>query len=89
MRLDIGVNQEEYQLWVLLHRTSYAMRRAREYELKEAGVSGIQATVLILIKSAEKPLTIGDITKALFREPHTVSGLLSRMEKQGLIKRVP
>ena len=89
MQLDIGINQEEYRLWVLLHRTSYAMRRARELELKETGVSSIQATVLILIKSSEKPLTVGDITKSLFREPHTVSGLLSRMEKQGLIKRVP
>jgi len=76
-----------WPLWVLVHRTSYAMRRAREIELNKIGISDIQAAVLFTVKEAQNPLTPAEIARRLFREPHTVSALLSRMEKQGLLKK--
>jgi DNA-binding MarR family transcriptional regulator len=39
------------------------------------------------VKNSEGPATPADLSRWLFREPHTVSQLLIRMEKQGLLKR--
>jgi len=77
----------EYELWVLLHQACDAMSRAREDELREIGISKIQAAVLFIIKAIEGPATPAEISRWLFREPHTVFGLLKRMEKQGLVRR--
>jgi DNA-binding MarR family transcriptional regulator len=81
------VNNQDYELWVLLHQVSDAISKAREEELRQYGISMIQAGVLFIVKTAKAPVTPAEISRWLFREPHTVSGLLNRMEKQGLIKK--
>lgn len=78
----------EYELWVLLHQACDAMIRARENELRKFGISRMQAAVLFIVKAVEGPAIPAEISRWLFREPHTVSGLLERMEKQGLVRRV-
>jgi len=78
----------EYELWVLLHQACDAMGRARDDELREIGISKIQAAVLFIIKAIDGPATPAEISRWVFREPHTVFGLLKRMEKQGLVRRV-
>ena len=78
----------DYKLWVLLHQACDAMIRARENELRPIGISRMQAAVLFIVKAVTAPATPAEISHWLFREPHTVSGLLDRMEKQGLIRRV-
>ncbi|MBT3362444.1 MAG: MarR family transcriptional regulator [Chloroflexi bacterium] len=87
MESDLGTDRH-WPLWLLLHRTSYAMRRAREIELQKFGLSDIQAAVIFLVKEAETALTPAEIARRLFREAHTVSALLGRMEKQGLVKKI-
>ena len=77
----------EYELWVLLHQACDAMIRAREDELRKIGISRMQAAVLFIIKAIEGPASPAEIPRWLFREPHTVFGLLKRMEKQGLVRR--
>ena len=79
---------EEYRLWVLLHQTCDALSRARENELrKAAGISRMQAAVLFIVKAIAGPVTPAEISRWLFREPHTVSGILDRMERQGLVRK--
>ena len=78
----------EYELWVLLHQACDAMIRARENELRKFGISRMQAAVLFIIKAIDGQATPAEISRWLFREPHTVFGLLKRMEKQGLVRRV-
>lgn len=78
----------DYNIWVLMRQTRDAMTRARERELEKAGISSIQAAVLFTIQAIGPESTPAEISRRLVREPHSVSGLLSRMEKQGLIKRV-
>lgn len=75
----------ENELWVLLYKTAYLIRRCREIELSKKDTSWIQSSVLYQIKKAKIPPTPADISRLLFRKPHTISGLLNRMEKQGLI----
>lgn len=82
------VIDRDYELWVLLHQACDAMNRARANELRQVGISGAQAAVLFIVKAMKVPATPGEISRWLFREPHTVSGLLDRMEKQGLVRKV-
>jgi len=75
------------ELWAMLNQVYWAMVRATENELRPIGISMIGAAVLFLVKNAKTPATPAQISRWLFREPHTVSGLLNRMEKQGLVRR--
>ena len=78
----------DFELWSLLHQARDAIARARENELRQADISMIKAAVLFFVKSMDGPATPAKISRYLFREPHTISGLLDRMENQGLVRRV-
>ncbi|MFC1993668.1 MarR family winged helix-turn-helix transcriptional regulator [Chloroflexota bacterium] len=78
---------EDNSLWVLLSQTRDALYKAREKELSKFGISTTQAAAMLVIKQAKGPVTPSEIARWLFREPHSVSGMLSRMEADGLIKK--
>ena len=78
----------DYELWVLLCQACNAMSRARENEVRKFGLSMMQAGLLLIVKAIGERATPAEISRWLFREPHTVSGLLDRMEKQGLVRKV-
>ena len=78
----------DYNLWVLLRQTRDAIIKARARELQQYGISSIQAAVLFTIQAIGDSATPAEISRRLIREPHSVSELLSRMEREGLIKRV-
>ena len=87
MENDVTIDQD-YQLWVLLHQVCVATTRAREKELREVGISRMQATVLFWLKASNKSVTPAELSRLLFREPHTIFGLLNRMEQQGFVKKI-
>jgi DNA-binding MarR family transcriptional regulator len=73
--------------WRLLFRTFKALDRAREIELERIGVTTIQADVLHALKTANDPVTPAKLSRWLYREPHSISGLINRMEEQGLVRK--
>ena len=75
------------ELWALLDQATTAISRVADNELSQAGITMIQGAVLYFVKNAKEPVIPAHISRWLFREPHTVSQLLMRMEKQGLVKR--
>ena len=79
---------QDFRLWVLLEQVTRALRKAREKELNEYGISAADAAVFSIIQATDKQATPAEISPWLLREPHSVSGLLSRMEKEGLVRRV-
>jgi DNA-binding MarR family transcriptional regulator len=81
------VDDVDYEAWVLLHQARDAMQKARNRELKAVGLSPSQAAVLFIVKNVEGPATPAEISRWLFREPHSVSGIIHRMEEQGLVRR--
>jgi len=83
-----GNSNRENEIWILLNQAQHAAERASETEMRQLGIPKMHAEVLSLIKNTEGPVTPADIARLLFREPHTISGLLNRMEKQGLVKRI-
>lgn len=84
---QISEVNRDYNLWTLLHQVSDIIFSAREAELQQYGIPGMQAEVLFAIKTIGKDATPAQISRMLFRRPHSVSGILSRMEKAGLIKK--
>jgi len=78
---------EDQKAWVVLEGTSKAVDRACELELEPLGLSPTAAGVLYLLKTAEETVTPSKLSRWMFREAHTMSGLINRMEKQGLVKR--
>jgi len=80
---------EDQTLWLLLEQTRNAIYKARELELEQYGLSVIQAGVMLVIDTMGGRTRPAEIARWLVREPHSISGLLTRMENNGLIQRVP
>ena len=79
---------ESYNLWVLLSRTRNAMWKARQFELDKYNISVVQAAALMVIYAFAGQATPSDVARWIFQEPHSISELISRMEKVGLVKKV-
>jgi DNA-binding MarR family transcriptional regulator len=82
---DFPSVDEDYKLWVLLNQATDAALRARQKELDRYGISVAQATVFFVIQAIGEKATPAEITRWLLRESHTVTELLNRMEKEGLV----
>ena len=78
---------ENEKTWERLVVTYTVLERAREMELGQAGLSLPQAAVIYFLKTAKELLTPSKLSRLIYKEPHTLSGLLSRMEAQGLVKK--
>ena len=76
-----------YNLWVLLHQTRDAIFKVRDKELAKHGISPAEAAALFIIQATGENVTPIEISRWMLREPHTVTGLLNRMEKKGLVRR--
>ena len=85
-RLD---SEESYDLWATLDSTYYAVLRARDQELREDGIMFTQCAVLARIKIAGDKANPSEIARRMSREPHSISQIIGRMEKSGLVRRVP
>lgn len=80
-------SESNSNLWLLLLRTRDSISNARSIELRQYGVSSREAGTLIAIQSIGKKATPAKISRWLYRKPHTIAGILMRMQKKGLIRR--
>lgn len=75
-------------LWTMLHQARDAISRLREKELHKLGISTAIAEVMFTIENIGSEATPTKISRHLLREFHSVSSILSRMEKKGFVKKV-
>ncbi|MFC2060677.1 MarR family winged helix-turn-helix transcriptional regulator, partial [Chloroflexota bacterium] len=85
--MDVSAVDREFILWWLLQQTSTIIFNARERELREFGISPIQAAILYIMMSLGESPTPAEIARRVLRKPHSVSQILNRMEKAGLVTR--
>jgi len=83
----VSVIDQDYNLWVLLHQVSDIIFNAREAELQQYNLPATQAEVLFVIKAIGDKVTPAQISRMIFRRPHSVSGIIDRMVKAGLVKK--
>lgn len=79
--------EEEFKLWVMLEQAHSAVFAAREKDLAQYKTSPMKAAVLFIVQQIGNEATPAEIARWILRKSHTVSGLLDRMEKDGLIIR--
>jgi DNA-binding MarR family transcriptional regulator len=74
-----------FNSWLLLDFTSFAIARLRNYELAKINVTPEQAAILrILVRKGGKA-SISEIADAWMRQLNSITTLVRRMEKQGLV----
>jgi DNA-binding MarR family transcriptional regulator len=78
---------EGYQLFHLLRQTADAIHKSREIELRKYGISPQQSGALVCIHSLGKKATSAELSRWLFRESNSLTVLLNRMHRLGLIKK--
>jgi len=78
---------KDYTLVTQIMQIADIFVKVRERELLPQNLSATSAAILFLVDAMGKDVTPARISRMLLREPHSISGILMRMEKQGLIKR--
>ena len=80
-------NQDElYNLWLLFGKARRCTFKAREKELLPYGITPEQVSILYIFHNIGEPVTRSEISRLTCREVHTVSGIVARMEKSGLVR---
>jgi len=77
---------EYYRLWLLLTQTRSAIFKVRHKEVGQY-LHPNQAAALVTIWAFNGKVTPAALSRRLFLEPHTVSELIMRMQKKGLVKK--
>lgn len=78
---------KNYMLWWLIQQAKSEWETLRERELRPHGATMTQVSVLFIIMLIGDEATPAEISRRTLREPHSVSRILDRMEKAGLIKK--
>lgn len=78
---------EYFMLWVLIAQTKDAILRARERDYARYGISNERRAILFTIQNHGGTATPVEIARDLFRELHSITEMLKRMEKDDLIRR--
>ena len=84
---QLDTNDEK--LWALLQHVYDAIAKVRNFELEQQGSSLMQAAVLETIKTIGESASTVQVQRMFIREHHTISALLERMEKRGLLRSMP
>lgn len=77
----------DMQIWGLIRQVDNAMYRCREKELIGSGCTAVDTAVLYTLSIAPEGITQAEIARLIFREPNTVTMLLRKLEKKGLVRR--
>jgi MarR family transcriptional regulator, organic hydroperoxide resistance regulator len=81
-------DDEFLDLYFLFARARYLTFRAREKELRRYDLTPEQAQVLFTVQALDNQGTPAEISRRLVRQPHTISTLVNRMAKKGLVRKV-
>jgi len=85
---DWEVPDSAINVWVRLRQACQALERAVRGELEVYETSLPQIDMLMLLSVTDGPISESEIASHLFRERHSVSGLVARMEKTGYVRKV-
>jgi DNA-binding MarR family transcriptional regulator len=78
----------DFALWVLFNACRETLHEVREKELRQFGISVRQAGIIYAILHDLNDYAIpADIARVSHREPNSISTIIDRMERKGLIKK--
>jgi DNA-binding MarR family transcriptional regulator len=86
MPIKLITNNLKFDTWIICHQSLNALVRFEEKFFVAKRLSFIQFTVLMAIKDHAAPPSEVDLANWLDREPNTITMILGRMAKIGLIE---
>jgi len=87
MTVDVKSENLVLRLWFLMHRDVGLFRRCEDQAYGEKGLTMEQFTVLAAMKYIGHPVRPKDIADWIGRSPNSISMIIDRMVKAGLVKR--
>jgi DNA-binding MarR family transcriptional regulator len=75
----------EYDLWILLSRVYHMVAKLRNMEMSKQGILPVQAYMLFIIQAMGNATTPAELSRFVYQQRNSVSDILKRMERQGLI----
>jgi DNA-binding MarR family transcriptional regulator len=86
-KTGVAPDDEYFALWILIAQTKDGLLRARERDYARYGISNDRRAVLFVIQNNGGSAAPVEIARSLFRELHSVTEMIKRMEKDGLLIR--
>jgi DNA-binding MarR family transcriptional regulator len=80
-------DDEDINLYILLDQVDSIITNAVEMELKHLRLTQPQARVMAMLSRENHPVTIDELANWTLKEFNSVSTLINRMEKKGLVKK--
>jgi DNA-binding MarR family transcriptional regulator len=74
--------------WILLDFSRFAISKLRDMELSQKGLTSEQTAILKILINRNGSSTINIIANYWMRQPHSVSTLINRMVKQGMVEKI-
>jgi DNA-binding MarR family transcriptional regulator len=74
--------------WMLLHQTNSSMIKCEDKQFGPLGITTQQHAVLMAVKFSPTPPTLTQIADWVDRHINSITLIVDRMEKSGLVKRV-
>jgi DNA-binding MarR family transcriptional regulator len=82
------VEDKEYDLWILLSRVYHLIAMLRKLELSKYDILPVQSYILFVIKALGNETTPSNISEYVYQQRSSISDILNRMVKQGLIRKI-
>lgn len=87
MPIKFALSHPILKMWILLRQTYISVSKCEEATLAKAGLTLQQYKVLMAIKYINDPVTPTEVARWLDRNTNSISLIIDRMEKDGLVKR--
>jgi DNA-binding MarR family transcriptional regulator len=81
-------NDPEVNLYILLDQTDGIVTNAVELEVKHLRITQPQVKILTILSRQGTPVTLEELSSWTLKEFNSVSTLINRMEKKGLVKKI-
>jgi len=85
---DLEFSDPTMTTLALLRQTWIIVNRAIETRLGRIGLTPEKFAVIWICRDHPGPLTPAEISRLMDREPQSITGVLNRLEREGLVKRI-
>jgi MarR family 2-MHQ and catechol resistance regulon transcriptional repressor len=82
------IDADDFRLWKLFDHARFMIARSREMELAQYCLTPEQAHILDILNRSGGSTTINEIVELTMRQHHSISTLINRMTKQGLVTKI-
>jgi DNA-binding MarR family transcriptional regulator len=87
MKVNLEPGNEALRLWFMIHRTHEMLKMCEDREFRQYKLTTEQYVVLVTIRYLDSLVRPTDVARWLGRSPNSISMMVDRMVKAGLLRR--